>query len=352
MENPNRTTSLQARPEPELLSLVIPVYNEQESLPYLRQSLLELVKKLPCQVEWVLVNDGSKDSTYSLLMEWAILDCRVKVIDLARNFGHQAAVTAGLDHALGDAIVVMDADLQDPPELILTMLEKYQEGYDVAFAQRLKRHGETAFKRITASLFYKIMRRFIHKDLPANTGDFRLMSRKVVESLSHLREGQRFLRGMIAWIGFSQVAIPFERPPRIAGKTKYPVYKMIKFAWDAILSFSSAPLKMAMFLGFIVFWFGIGYGIYAFLRAMFYHDLVPGWATLVILQSLIGGTVLLCLGVVGEYIGRIYDEIKQRPIYIVREYANIIVNKIPSRGVGVNQIKKMVNDVFNEYKSF
>jgi polyisoprenyl-phosphate glycosyltransferase len=352
MENLKRAIILQPRPDPDTLSLVIPVYNEEEALPYLRERLTEFANQLPCRVEWVLVNDGSRDSSYSFLINWAVLDSRVKVIDLARNFGHQAAVTAGLDHATGSAVVVMDADLQDPPELILEMLEKYREGYDVAFAQRTKRHGESAFKRLTASCFYKIMRKFIHKDMPANTGDFRLMSRDVVDALSHLREGQRFLRGMIAWVGFSQIAIPFERPARIAGKTKYPLYKMLKFAWEAILSFSSAPLKMAIFLGFIVFWFGIGYGVYAFLRAAIYHDLVPGWATLVILQSLIGGTVLLGLGIIGEYIGRIYDEIKQRPIYIVQDYANISVERTPPRAVGVNQIKKMSKGAFNEYKPF
>ncbi len=339
---------LQPRSNPELLSLVIPIYNEQEVFPYLQKSLEELAEKLPCPVEWVLVNDGSRDLTYSLLFEWAIVDPRVKVIDLARNFGHQAALTAGLDHAIGDAIVVMDADLQDPPELILEMLEKYREGYDVAFAQRTKRYGETAFKRVTANVFYRMMRRFIHKDIPANTGDFRLMSKNVVNALSHLREGQRFLRGMIAWIGFSQIAIPFERPPRIAGQTKYPVYKMMKFAWDAILSFSSVPLRMAMVLGFMVFWFGVGYGLYAFIRAIVYHDLVPGWATLVILQSLIGGTILLCLGITGEYIGRIYDEIKQRPIYIVREYANLVVSNPPRRGIVSHLPNKDSKEVLKE----
>jgi dolichol-phosphate mannosyltransferase len=352
MENHNRAVYLHPRTDPEVLSLVIPVYNEEEALPYLRKSLTEFANKLPCRVEWVIVNDGSRDASYSILTEWAIMDARVKLIDLARNFGHQAAVTAGLDHAIGEAVVVMDADLQDPPELILEMLEKYREGYDVAYAQRTKRLGETAFKRLTASWFYKVMQKFIHKDMPANTGDFRLMSRVAVDALSHLREGQRFLRGMIAWVGFSQIAIPFERPARIAGKTKYPFYKMLKFAWEAILSFSSAPLKMAMLLGFFVFWFGIGYGIYAFLRAAIYHDLVPGWATLVILQSLIGGTILLCLGVIGEYIGRIYDEIKQRPIYIVQDYANIAVDNIPHRAIGINQVKKIGKGAFNEYESY
>lgn len=334
MEKPNKDALyLHPRANPALLSLVIPAYNEQESLPHLRKGLEDLAEQLPCPVEWILVNDGSRDLTRKMLFEWAMIDRRVKVVDLARNFGHQAALTAGLDHANGEAIVAMDADLQDPPELILEMLAKYREGYDVAYAQRTIRHGESSFKRITAAGFYWVMRKFVHQQLPANTGDFRLMSRSVVISLQQLREGQRFLRGMITWLGFAQIAIPFERPPRIAGETKYPFYKMLRFALDAILSFSSAPLKLAIGMGLVVFLFGIGYGTYAFTRAVLYHDLVPGWATLIVLQSIIGGTILFCLGVIGEYIGRIYDEIKQRPIYIVREYANLSTTKVPDRGV-------------------
>lgn len=333
----NQNLYLQKRPNPKLISFVIPVYNEQESLPYLKERLEKLVVNLPCLVEWVLVNDGSRDLTCKFLFEWAKEDTRVKVIDLARNFGHQAALTAGLDHANGEAVVAMDADLQDPPELIIQMLEKYREGYDVAFAQRVERLGESKFKLITAKGFYWVMRRFVHKELPANTGDFRLMSREAANALQHLREGQRFLRGMVTWIGFSQAAIPFERPARIAGETKYPLSKMLRFALDAIVSFSSVPLKVAIGLGIVIFLFGAGYGVYAFLRALIFNDLVPGWATLVVLQSIIGGTILLCLGVIGEYIGRIYEEIKQRPIYIVRRYANLPLVEIPRRGVaGLN----------------
>lgn len=329
----NKPLNLKSRHNPKLLSLVIPIYNEEEVLPYLRERLEKLISQLPCLVELILVNDGSKDLTLALLLKWAKENSQIKIVDLARNFGHQAALTAGLDHANGDVVVVMDADLQDPPELIIEMIEKYCDGYDVVFAQRTKRHGESYFKLATADIFYWIMRKFVHEKLPSNTGDFRLMSREVVDSLQHLREGQRFLRGMISWIGFSQTAIAFERPARVAGETKYPLYKMIRFAWDAILSFSSAPLKMAMALGFFVFLFGLGYGGYAFFRAVIYKDLVPGWATLVVLQSVIGGTILLCLGIIGEYIGRIYDEIKQRPIYIVKQCVNLPAKAIPKRGV-------------------
>lgn len=348
MHNPtNQHLYLQPRSNPKLLSLVIPLYNEQEALPYLKERLEKLATQLPCSLEWVLVNDGSKDLTRKMLFEWAEKDPRAKIVDLARNFGHQAALTAGLDHATGDAIVAMDADLQDPPELVLEMLEKYREGYDVAYAQRTERHGESSFKLITAHGFYWVMQKFVHKDLPANTGDFRLMSREAAAALGNLREGQRFLRGMVTWIGFSQIAVPFERPPRIAGETKYPLSKMIKFALDAIVSFSSAPLKMAMGLGLVIFLFGLGYGVYAFLRELLFHDLVPGWATLVVLQSLIGGTILLCLGVIGEYIGRIYDEIKQRPIYVVRRYANLYLPEVPRRGVAALNTSKENTEVSN-----
>src|SRR6187399_1753846 len=228
--------NLQPRPDPGLLSFVIPMYNEAEVLPILIPRLEQLAMSLPCAVEWVVVNDGSRDSTANLLAAWASRDPRVKFVDFARNFGHPAALTAGLDHAVGDAVVVMDADLQDPPEIVAGMLARYREGYDIAYAQRTKRHGETAFKVATAAGFYWIMRAFVHRSLPANSSDFRLMSRSAVDALGHLREGQRFLRGMVTWIGFPQVAVPFERPSRAAGTTKYSTRKMVAFAWDAILS--------------------------------------------------------------------------------------------------------------------
>src|SRR3954468_14064064 len=213
--------TLEPRADPALLSFVLPMYNEAEVLSALIARLVALANTLPCPVEWVVVNAGRRDATPALLGAWAATDARVKFIDLARNFGHAAALTAGLDHASGDAVVIMDADLQDPPEVVTDMLARYREGYDVAYAQRTKRHGETPFKVATADAFYWIMRRFVHKQLPPNSSDFRLMSRDAVQALGHLREGQRFLRGMVAWIGYSQVAVPFERPIRAAGTTKY-----------------------------------------------------------------------------------------------------------------------------------
>jgi polyisoprenyl-phosphate glycosyltransferase len=314
---------LTPRPSPGLLSFVIPVYNEAEVLPLLVERCESLAETLECPVEWVMVNDGSRDGTSALLAAWAARNPRVKFVDLARNFGHPAALTAGLDHASGDAVVIMDADLQDPPELVVRMLERYREGYDIAYAQRTKRHGETAFKLATASGFYWMMRRFVHAALPANSSDFRLMSRDAVQALGHLREGQRFLRGMVAWIGFAQIAVPFERQPRAAGRTKYSTRKMIAFAWDAILSFSTLPLRFATYFGFVTFLIGLAFGLRVFVHSLFYKDLVPGWATIVVLTTIIGGAILVCLGMIGEYVGRIYEEIKQRPLYIVRRRVNV-----------------------------
>jgi polyisoprenyl-phosphate glycosyltransferase len=324
---------LTPRANPRLLSIVIPIYNERTVLPLLRKRLEAVGSKLPCPIEWVLVNDGSRDGSSHFLLQWAEQDPRAKVVDFARNFGHQAAVTAGVDHSGGEAIVVMDADLQDPPELVLEMLARYRDGYDIVYAQRIKRHGEGFFKRGTAAALYWLMRTFVHKDLPVNTGDFRLMSRDAAQALSYLREGQRFMRGMVAWLGFHQVAVPFERPPRAAGETKYPLYKMLRFAWDAILSFSSAPLKLGTYVGITVFAFGLIMGAYSLIRELLYHDLVPGWPTLVILHCVIGGATLVSIGMIGEYVGRIYDEIKQRPIYIVRRTANLPAVQLPARAV-------------------
>jgi dolichol-phosphate mannosyltransferase len=309
------------------------MYNETEVLPQLIDRLNALAITLPCPVEFVTVNDGSRDGTGDALAAWAARDRRVKLIDLARNFGHPAALTAGLDHASGDAVVIMDADLQDPPEVIRDMLARYRDGYDIAYAQRTKRHGETPFKLFTASAFYWLMRRFVHRELPANSSDFRLMSRDAVNALGHLREGQRFLRGMVTWIGFPQVAVPFERPSRAAGTTKYSTRKMVAFAWDAILSFSTLPLRFATYIGFAAFLFGMTYGLRVFVHALFYRDLVPGWATTVVLETLLGGAILVCLGMIGEYVGRIYEELKQRPIYIIRRRMNVDAPTAPARGV-------------------
>lgn len=323
----------ETRPKPKLISLVIPLYNEEKVFSILRARLYQFALAINLPVEFLLVNDGSKDQTPALIRQWCREDSRVKFVDLSRNFGQQAAMTAGLDFTSGDAVVIMDGDLQDPPELISEMVDEYCLGFDVVYAQRIRRRNETFFKLATARGFYFIMKHFVYKDLPENTGDFRLMSRAVVDALSQLREGHRFLRGMVAWMGFRQTSIQFERPERPAGETKFPVRKMVRFAWHAILSFSSIPLRVSAMVGTTVLVGGLIFGGWAVYRKIFYDDLVQGWPTLVVLNCVIGGTILVCLGVMGEYIGKIFEEIKQRPIYIVRDLVNIAPGEVLRRGI-------------------
>lgn len=321
---------LQQRSPIELLSLVIPIYNEQEVLPFLRERLESFIPKLPCKVELVFVNDGSADQSIFLLKDWATKNPSVKVVNFARNFGHQIAVTAGLDIATGEAVVVMDADLQDPPEVIFKMLARYHEGYDVVYGQREERRGESIFKKITAWAFYRLMRRLVHRDLPLDSGDFRLISRTCLNSLKDLREVHRFLRGMMTWVGFPQIGVKFVREKRVAGETKYPLSKMLKFAWTAAISFSPVPLRFSLSVGVLVALFGACVGAYSIIRYLiyyFYHPsnytYNPGWATLVTLICLIGGAILICIGILGEYIGHIFEEIKGRPMYIVSTTFNL-----------------------------
>ena len=314
---------LVCRPPPALLSIVLPAYNEQEMVVPLRQRMTAFMASLSCAVEIIVVNDGSRDGTLPLLLEWAAADRRIKVLSLARNFGHQAALTAGLDAARGDAIVAMDFDLQDPPEVITQMLVQYELGCDVVNAQRISRQGENTFKRLTAWAFYRLMRTFVHPDLPADTGDFRLVSRRCLDALKQMRETHRFLRGMFAWVGFSQIAIPYERNARAAGRTKYSVMDMFRFAWTAALSFSPLPLRLGMFLGILVAGFGAVYGMYAFFgRLLGWYEPERGWASLVVLISIVGGAILISNGILGEYVGRIFEESKSRPLYIIARTAN------------------------------
>lgn len=315
---------LTPRNQPSLLSIVIPIYNEAEAMPYLRGRLSAFIDQLPFPAELVLVNDGSSDRSLDLLVEWADQDRRVKVLSLARNFGHQAAATAGLDRALGDAVVLMDADLQDPPEVILQMVEGYRQGYDVVYGQRTSRLGETAFKRLTAWGFYRLMKKLIHPDLPEDAGDFRLISRKCLTALNAMRETHRFLRGMVAWVGFPQTSVRYERQARVAGETKYPLSKMLKLAWTAAISFSPVPLRLSFLLGVFIFLMGLTQAVNAIISKVFGFFTVPGWSSLMVVICLVGGSVLVSIGVLGEYVGRIFEEIKARPIYIVAQSVNIV----------------------------
>jgi glycosyltransferase involved in cell wall biosynthesis len=315
---------LRERPDPALLSLVIPAFNEEPVIDLLRARLTEFIDSLKCPVEVVIVDDGSSDGTLERLIDWARADERIKVLGLARNFGHQAAVTAGLDAAGGDAVVIMDADLQDPLEVIAEMLARYRAGYDVAYGQRMARDGETMFKRATAWAFYRFMRLFIHKDLPPDAGDFRLISRPCLDALRSMRETHRFLRGMTAWVGFAQIGVPYRRQPRAAGESKYPLWKMARFAWTAAVSFSPAPLRLSLAGGMVAALISMAYLVYAILRAIFWHDTEKGWPSLVAVICFIGGAILMSIGILGEYVGRIFEESKARPLYVVSSRANLV----------------------------
>ncbi len=305
-----------------LLSLVIPIFNEEETIPHLRKATEDWRKTANVPLELILVNDGSSDRSWSFLVDWAREDSSVKAICLSRNFGHQAAVTAGLGYAQGDAVVVVDADLQDPLEVINAMLVRYDEGFDVIYGVRISRAGESFLKLATAWLFYRFMRLLVWRGLPQDAGDFRLVSRRCLDVVLSMNEVHRFLRGMIAWAGFSQTSVQYHRQKREHGISKYTLAKMLSFAWNAALSFSILPIRVISICGLLVAAFGFSYGLFSILRHLIYQDTVPGWTTIIVLLGIIGGMILIGLGVIGEYVGRIYEEIKHRPLYIVQECVN------------------------------
>ena len=313
---------LQRRPYPNRLSLVIPMYNEEAVVGLLRRAVKEFMAEFPGKMEVVVVNDGSTDSTLQQVVEWAHSEPGVTVLSLSRNFGHQIAATAGLDYASGDAVVLLDADLQDPLGVIHQMIERYCEGYDVVYGQRRTRRGESWSKRFTAWLFYRLMRTFVHKDLPVDTGDFRLLSRPCLSALRKMGETHRFLRGMVAWVGFPQIGVPYERQPRAAGSTKYPLRKMLRFAWTAATSFSTLPLKASTLMGVVVTLLGLVEGARALLAQIFGWYTVRGWSSLVVLISIIGGATLLSIGMLGEYVGKLYEQSKNRPLYLIAQSVN------------------------------
>uniref|UniRef100_A0A7V4TIC4 Glycosyltransferase n=1 Tax=Candidatus Caldatribacterium saccharofermentans TaxID=1454753 RepID=A0A7V4TIC4_9BACT len=298
-------------------SVVIPVFNEEEVLPETYRRLTGVMEELSEPYELIFVNDGSKDRSPEILDDLARKDPRVRVIHFSRNFGHQAAITAGMDYARGEAVIVIDADLQDPPEVIPEMVAKWREGYEVVYGKRAKREGETFFKRFTASFFYRFLRAMTDIDIPLDTGDFRLMDRKVVEVMRLLREKNRFIRGLVAWVGFRQAALEYVRHRRFAGTTKYPLRKMLKLAWDGITAFSNKPLKIAAYLGFALSFLSFVYLLVIVVTKLLGKSTVPGWASLAVINLFFSGIILIILGIMGEYIGRIYDEAKNRPLYIV-----------------------------------
>ncbi len=301
------------------LSVVAPVFNEEAILHELYKRLSVVLDGAGLDWELVLINDGSRDRSPEIMRELHAADPRVKVINFARNFGHQVAITAGADYASGQAVVIIDADLQDPPEVILDLLAKWREGYEVVYAVRSERKGETFFKEFTAKAFYRIIYKITDINIPMDTGDFRLMDRKVVEALRTMREKHRFMRGMSVWVGFKQTGVHYVRAERYAGVTKYPLKKMLKFALDGITSFSYFPLQLATYIGFISAALAV-LGILAtiILRLTGSHAFY-GQATTLVAVLFLGGVQLISLGIIGEYLGRIYDEVKGRPLYIVRE---------------------------------
>jgi glycosyltransferase involved in cell wall biosynthesis len=306
-----------------VVSIVIPVFNEEGNITHLYERLKKITVSRSEDFEFIFINDGSSDSSIRLLTEIARHDNHAKVIDFSRNFGHQLAVTAGLDFCRGGCAVIIDADLQDPPELIEQMLEKWYEGYDVVYAQRKSRKGESVFKRISASVFYRLLHRLTDVDIPLDTGDFRLISRKVIEALKNMPERHRFLRGMISWSGFRQTGLEYVREERYSGKTKYPLLKMFRFALTGITSFSFVPLQIASYFGFTVSALSFLYAVYVIYLRIFTNETIQGWTSLMIAVLFLGGIQLITLGIIGEYIGRISDEVKQRPAYIIRNKINI-----------------------------
>ncbi len=300
-----------------LISVVAPVYNEAPLLEEFTKRTTAALSEWP--FELIFVNDGSQDASWSVLQALGQKDARVKSICFSRNFGHQAAICAGLEHAKGNAVIIIDADLQDPPELMPEMLRKWQEGFDVVYGVRSERKGESAFKKWTATAFYRLFRRMSNMNAPLEAGDYRLLSRPVVDVLKQMPERVRFLRGLVSWVGFRQTGITYSREKRFAGTSKYPLFRMLRFALDGFTSFSSAPLQLAIYLGLFVTLIAFLIGCYSLYIRLFTDTAVKGWTSLLTVMVFLGGIQLIMFGVIGEYIGRIYEEVKRRPLYLVQD---------------------------------
>lgn len=300
-------------------SIIIPAYNEQEVVTESYKRLTNVMRGMNEPYELIFINDGSRDQTAQIIADISRNDSSVVLINFSRNFGHMPAITAGMQYARGSAIIVIDADLQDPPEVLPEMAALWKQGYEVVYGKRKKRHGEKWFKKWTSKMFYRLLRRLTTVDLPLDTGEFRLIDRKVCDAVNKLNEKNRYIRGLVSWVGFKQIAVEYVREERFAGTTKYPLKKMIAFAMDAITSFSYKPLKLATTLGFIISLLSFAYMLFILFQRLFTDTTVTGWASTVGLILFTQGIVLMILGLMGEYIGRIYEEIKDRPVYIVQE---------------------------------
>jgi polyisoprenyl-phosphate glycosyltransferase len=319
-------------------SLVIPADNEEGVVAELVARLGEVMDSLDGDVEAILVDDGSTDRTWPMLQAAAEEDPRIRLVRLSRNFGHQIALTAGVDVSSGDAVIVLDADLQDPPEVVLELAAKWREGYDVVYAVRDIREGDTRFKRATAAAFYRGFNRISEVKVPLDVGDFRLVDRRVLDVFEQMREANRFVRGMFSWIGLRQTGVLYTRQERFAGETHYPLRKMLRFATTGVISFSAAPLRVAMRIGFIVSGLAFALAVWSLIVkvAGFYN--VPGWTSIVVVTSLLGGIQLMVLGVIGEYIGDIHVEVKSRPLYVIGELENFSqLPELPRRGVAAGE---------------
>ncbi|TGL64509.1 glycosyltransferase family 2 protein [Leptospira sarikeiensis] len=316
--------------KPPLLSLVIPVYNEEKTIPELVKRLHVLLQILKEKhgfgkedSEILFVNDGSRDNTFEVLKKICETQPGFFLLNLSRNYGHQLAITAGIDTARGETVAVMDGDLQDPPEFVADLYGKMSEGYDVVYARRKKREGESFFKLITAHVFYRILKNITKFEIPIDTGDFRIMSRRVTNVLVSMKEQHRYIRGLIAWIGFKQTGLEYDRDERFDGETKFSVSKMLKFALDGITSFSSAPLKFSSYLGFTSAFFGAIYTIYILYLKLFTDSTIQGWTSVMIIMLVLGGIQLIALGMIGEYLSRVHDQSKNRPLYVIEKIYSV-----------------------------
>ncbi|MCD9025987.1 glycosyltransferase family 2 protein [Cohnella silvisoli] len=313
------------------LSVVVPMYNEEEVIEVTYRRLKTVLDTIGETYEIVFVNDGSRDKTSNIVRGMCAADHNVKLVEFSRNFGHQIAVTAGMDHSSGRTVVLIDADLQDPPELIVDMVARWREGYDVVYGKRIERKGESWFKKMTAAMFYRLLRSMTSVNIPVDTGDFRLMDRKVCDALTSMRERSRFIRGMVSWAGFKQTSVDYVRDERFAGETKYPLRKMIKLSLDAMTSFSTKPLKIASVLGFVLSAIGFIYLFIVLYQRFFTDTTTQGWTSLIAISLLFHGITLSLLGVLGEYIGRTYEESKRRPLYLLSDAINFAGENESSR---------------------
>ncbi len=300
-------------------SVIVPLFNEEAVVCETHKRLSAVMNQTDGEYEIIFVNDGSRDSTETLVKQIMQNDSHVCLINFSRNFGHQTAISAGMDNARGQAIVVIDADLQDPPEVILEMIARWKEGYDVVYGKRSVREGETVFKKATAKIFYRFLASLTDIDIPTDTGDFRLIDRKVCDAMKTLKEKNRYIRGLVSWLGFKQTSVPYVRKERFAGETKYPLKKMLSFAGDAVTSFSDKPLKIAGYAGYLLSFISFIYLLYVVIRKITVGDFGEGWASIVAINLFFNGVILIVLGIMGEYIGRIYDECKNRPLYVIAE---------------------------------